>query len=167
MFAQTTAFRTNAKMPLSMGDHRRGSCPWPHSSRSCTVLVVEYRDEVASRLVADLTALGMYVERAACATGVSRRCASLEPDLLLANVDLPDGSGWLLTAKLRLVSPTLPVWLYAASPSPNDVAFAEFVQSDDLIDYGGNVWKLSSEIASRLWDLLAVCAPAGTAASFM
>lgn len=163
MFAHAIPSQANARMPLLARDHRLTSWVEPHPLACRTILVVEYRDEVAARLVADLTAMGIHVQRAACAAEASRRCASFRANLLLVNVDLPDGSGWLLTAKLRLFAPTPNIWLYAASPSPNDTAFAEFVGADDLIDYRGDVWWLSAEVVSRLTVLPAIRAAPQTA----
>lgn len=163
MFAHATTSEANARMPLLAGDHRLASWGGPHPLACRTILVVECRDEVAARLVADLTAMGIRVQRAARAVEASRCCASFRADLLLVNVDLPDGSGWLLTAKLRLFAPTPHIWLYAASPSPNDRAFAKFVGADGLIDYEGDVWRLSAEIISRLPVLPTIRATARTA----
>ena len=162
MFAHAIASQANARMPLLARDHRLASWGRPHPLACRTILVVEYRDEVAARLVADLTATGIHVQRAVCAAEASRCCASFRADLLLVNVDLPDGSGWLLTAKLRLFAQTPHIWLYAASPSPNDMAFAEFVGADGLIDNGGDVWRLSAEVISRLSVLPTTRILAGT-----
>lgn len=126
---------------------------WDEESRplACrNILIIEYRDEVFARLAADLSEAGLQIERATCATGISRKCASFSADLLVVNVDLPDGSGWLLTAKLRLVPPAPRIWLYAPWPSPNDMAMTEFVGADDLIAYGGDLYRLSTEIVSRV-----------------
>lgn len=68
----------------------------------------------------------------------------------MVNVDLPDGSGWLLTAKLRLASPTPPIWLYAPWPSPDAMAMAEFVGADSLIAYDGELCRLSAALVSRV-----------------
>ena len=160
MFAHAIAFPANARMPLLAGDHRPASWGGPRPLACRTILVVEYRDEVAARLVADLTAMRINVKRAACAAEASRCSASFRADLLLINVDLPDGSGWLLTAKLRLFAPARRIWLCAASPSPNDAAFAEFVGADGLIDYDGDVWRLSNEIVSRVSASRMMCAVA-------
>ena len=150
MVAHTIGSQTSVTVPLLAGNHRLASWGRPHPLACRTIIVVEYRDEVAARLLSDLTAMGMQVQRAECAAEVSQRCESFRADLLLVNVELPDGSGWLLTAKMRLTAPTPHIWLYAASPSPNDVAFTEFVGADGLIDYQGDVYLLSAEIVSRL-----------------
>jgi len=69
---------------------------------------------------------------------------------VVANVDLPDESGWLLTAKLRLVSATPRIWLYALGPLPDAVAMAEYVGADGLIAYDGDLNRLSAAIVSRV-----------------
>ena len=81
------------------------------------------------------------------------RCSA---DLLVANFDLPDSSGWLLTAKLRLMSPTPRIWLYAPFPSPQEMAMAQFVGADGLIAYRGDICRLSAVIISRVTVLPAL-----------
>jgi response regulator RpfG family c-di-GMP phosphodiesterase len=163
MLAHAIVSQAIVGAPLAARDHRLGSSSKLHPLACRTILVVEYRDEVAARLMADLTAMAIRVQRATGAAEASRCCASFPADLLLVNVDLPDGSGWLLTMKLRLFAPTPRIWLYAAAPSPKDRAFAEFVEADGLIDYRGDVWRLSAEVISRLSVLPAIRAVARTA----
>jgi hypothetical protein len=124
------------------------SGPEPVACRN--ILLVEYRDEVFARLAADLAGLGLQVERAVCMASASRACVRWPADLLVVNVDLPDGSGWLLTAKVRLVSPTPRIWLYIPWPSPDAMAMAEFVGADGLIAYDGDLCRLSAAIVSRV-----------------
>ena len=111
------------------------------------VLLVEYRDEVVARVAADLTAAGLQVERAVCA---SKICAGFPAEMLFVNVDLPDGGGWLLAAKLRLRFSMPQIWLYAAWPSPDAVAMAEHVRADGMIEYEGDLGRLSTAIVSRV-----------------
>ena len=126
-----------------------GKRQW-RTSRVRTVLVAEHRDEVFARLAADLRAAGVRVERAVSGAEASRRYAHRPADLLLANVDLPDQSSWLLTAKLRLSCPAARVWVYAPRSSAVDAALAQFVEVDELIDYGGDLWRLTVELLGRL-----------------
>ncbi len=70
-----------------------------------TMLLVEYRDEVFARIAADLAAAGVVVQRADSGAEASRIFAQQGAGLLLVNADLPDGSGWLVSSKLRLVNP--------------------------------------------------------------
>lgn len=114
------------------------------------ILLVEYRDEVFARLATDLTEVGLRVERAVCMASALRAHVRLPADLVLVNVDLPDGSGWLLSAKLRRVSVTPHMWLYAPRPLPDAVAMAEYVGADGLIAYDGDLFRLSAAVVSRV-----------------
>ena len=127
-------------------------CGWADSPPlPCrNILLVEYRDAVFSRVAADLAKAGLRVERAVCAAGASKKCLRFQADLLVVNVDLPDGSGWLFTAKRRLVSPTPPIWLYAAWFSPRETAMATFVGVDGLIAHREDPGRLSAEIIARI-----------------
>jgi DNA-binding NtrC family response regulator len=120
------------------------------SSDQVTVLLVEHRDEVFARLAADLVALGVRVERAGNGAEVSRTYGRGNVDLLMINAALPDVSGWLLSRKLRLIDPEVAIWLYTPQASADEVSMANFVMADELIEYDGNLWRLSGEIADRL-----------------
>lgn len=122
--------------------------PRPVACRN--VLLVEYRDEVFARLAADLTEVGLRVERAVCVASASKACVRSPAELLVVNVVLPDGSGWLLTARLRLASATSRIWLYVPWPSPDAMAMAEYVGADGLIAYDGDLFRLSAAIVSRV-----------------
>ena len=69
------------------------------------VLVVEYRDTVYHRLASDLDHAGLRVMRVYCASEGIIQYSMFRPDLVIANVELPDQSGWLLTAKLCVIEP--------------------------------------------------------------
>ncbi len=125
-----------------------GIRPEPLACRN--ILLVEHDDEVYDRLATDLTAAGVQVTRARHAAGAMKECVRGSADLLVANFDLPDSSGWLLTAKLRLVSSTPHIWLYAPWPSLHDMAMAQFVGADGLFAYRGDVCRLSAVIISRV-----------------
>ena len=130
MFVSLSAYRSrrpDRRLPRGL-PFRSWDGPQPLPCRK--VLLVEHRDEVFARLAWDLADAGLQVRRVTCAAEASRECARFKPDVLAANVDLPDGSGWLLTAKQRLVSATPPIWLYAPWPSADDAAMAKFVGAD-------------------------------------
>jgi DNA-binding response OmpR family regulator len=129
---------------------------WPQPIACRNVLLVEYRDEVFARLEADLSAAGVQVERATCAAGAAKAYFRSPADLFVVNVDLPDGGGWLLAAKLRLVSAAPRIWLYAPQPLPDAVAMAEYIGADGLIAYEGDLFRLSAAIVSRVSVLPAV-----------
>lgn len=138
---------TDGPVPRVLRFHSWADSP-PLACRN--ILLVEYRDEVFARLAADLAEVGLQVERAVCMAGALKAHVRLPADLLLVNVDLPDGSGWLLSAKLRLVSATPHIWLYAPRPLPDAVAMAEYVGADGLLAYDGDLYRLSASIVSRV-----------------
>ncbi|MHB8973887.1 MAG: response regulator [Pirellulaceae bacterium] len=135
------------RRPTALRYHS-GIRPEPLACRN--ILLVEHRDEVFSRLATDLTAAGLQVSRAGHAAGAMKEFVRCSVDLLVANFDLPDSSGWLLTAKLRLVSLSPRIWLYAPWPSLHEMAMSKFVGADGLIAYRGDVCRLSAVIISRV-----------------
>jgi DNA-binding response OmpR family regulator len=119
-------------------------------NHTLTILLVEHRDEVFARLAADLAGVGMRVDRAHSGLEAADRCRRRRPDLLMVNAWLPDESGWLVTGKLRLADPELPIWIYTPRSSSDDVAMANFIEADELIDYEGDLWRLAADVANRL-----------------
>jgi DNA-binding response OmpR family regulator len=115
-----------------------------------TVLLVEHRDEVFARIAADLAAAGVFVERVSRGTEASRIYARGAADLVLISATLPDISGWLLSQKLRMSDPEISIWIYTPRASADDVSMANFVMADELIEYHGDLWRLTGEIADRL-----------------
>jgi len=122
-----------------------------------TVLLVEYRDEVFARLADDLAATGMWVERACNTAEAFRWIAGRSPDLVIANLHMPNNSGWLLAAKLRLFQPTARIWLYAPQPRSfeYDYALARFLGVAELIHYQGDLFRLAEEVNRRFIRLFA------------
>lgn len=114
-----------------------------------TVLVVEYRDTVYRRLASDLGHAGLRVMRAYCASEGIIRYLMLRPDLVIANVGLPDQGGWLLTAKLCGIEPQPHVWLYKAKPSRADATKASFLGAEELLAYD-SLLELSDAVFASL-----------------
>jgi DNA-binding response OmpR family regulator len=113
------------------------------------VLVVEYRDTVYHRLASDLHHAGFRVTRAYCATEGIIQYFMLRPDLVIANVDLPDQSGWLLTAKLCVTEPQPHVWLYKSKATRADAAKAGFLGAEELLSYR-TIQELSNAVFASL-----------------
>lgn len=131
-------------------DTRRTNDEWADDEGQPTAVLVEHRDEVFARIATDLAEAGLRVIRAKSAIGALRRCARCEPSFVLANIDLPDQSGWLLTAKMRLVDPDVPVWLYQPHSSPYHAGTAKYLDVDEVLDYGGDLLGLSDTIRALL-----------------
>ncbi len=123
-----------------------------HAAPYRSVLLIEPRDEVFARVAGDLQSRGLRVFRAKSAAQASRRYARHPVDLLLVPPALPDESGWLFLSKLRLTAPGAKVWVYTAQASPAEVDLANFVRADELIEYGGDLWRLAQEVLDRLDD---------------
>jgi len=114
------------------------------------VLLVEHRDEVFARVASDMAERGAIVERARSGADALRRHVPGLVDLLVINADLPDISGWLLSSKVRMTDPEVSIWIYSPRPTDDDVSMANFVLADELIEYDGDLWRLSSEVGDRL-----------------
>lgn len=127
---------------------RAAVCAFPGKLKR--VLLVEHRDEVFDRLAVDLVSIQFHVTRAFTASAASRRFAACPSDLMIAHVDLPDESGWLLAAKLRLVFPTARIWLYTAHPSALDRNRARYLGVARLMHYGGDLLRLGGKVLNRL-----------------
>ena len=115
-----------------------------------TLLLVEFRDEVFVRVATDLTRTGVRVIRARSSNEARRLYWVYKPSLILINVDQPDESGWLLAAKLSLIDPLARVWLYQPRSSAGDIGMAKFLDVDSLLEYRGNVSRLSDAIIQLL-----------------
>ena len=123
----------------------------PKKKRPIAV-VAEPRDEVFARLAADLAESGMQVVRAQTASEALRHYARCEPALMVANVDLPDQSAWLLAGKLRFVDPNVRIWIYQSQSSPYERGMASFLKIDELLTYGGDLLGLAETLVQLVED---------------
>lgn len=126
--------KCRSKKPIQMAKVRHNA-QLKRQSPMPTVLVVEYRDEVYHRLEADLQCAGFRVARAYCASEGIIQYLMFRPDLVIANVDLPDQSGWLLAAKLCVTEPQPHIWLYKSDANRADAAKAGFLGAEELLAY--------------------------------
>ncbi len=118
--------------------------------RAPTALLVEFRDEVFIRLATDVARTGMRVIRACSADEALELASATTPSLVLANVEQPDQSGWLLTAKLKMIDPCLRVWLYLPRSSTYQALMAEFLDVEELLAYRGDLLGLSDMVVQLL-----------------
>lgn len=124
-----------------------------------TALLVDYRDEVFTRIATDMAQTGLCIVRAESADEALKLTARYKPVLVVANTDLPDQSGWLLAAKLRIVAPHVRVWLFRAHSSTFDEGMAAFLHVDQFLDYGGDLLRLSDKVTDVMAQLTADNAP--------
>ena len=114
------------------------------------VLVVEHRDEFFGSLASDLKSEGFRVERAANAAEAAHRLRDTIPDLILANCELPDESGWLMVSKWCLTRTPKRVWLYQAWPAAFDQDWVELTKVEQILYYGEAVRTLADQIREQL-----------------
>jgi len=113
-------------------------------------LLVEHRDEVFARIATDMAEFGVRVVRAKSATEALKLCGTYEPVLVVANVDLPDQSGWLLAGKMRFVNQRIRVWLYQTHSSSYDLGLVNFLNIEALLDCQGDLLGLSETIVALM-----------------
>jgi CheY-like chemotaxis protein len=117
------------------------------------ILLVEHRDEVFARMAADLAAAGLFVMQAGSTKEALVRWTQTAPAVCLVNLDLPDRGGSFLASYFRDLESGVPVWLYTARKSAAAISAANAAGAEELVDYGGDLWKLSDAIL----DCLAGC----------
>ncbi len=134
----------------SVGGEKPGEDCHKTMKRQAMALLVEHRDEVYARLAADMAATGMRVVRATTAVEALKSFGRCEPDQVVANLDLPDQSGWLLACKLRFCQPDIHVWLYQSDASDYDGGMAKYLQVNEVLNYGGDLLGLSETIVEMI-----------------
>ena len=118
-----------------------------------TTLLVEPRDEIFARLATDIAEFGIRVIRAKSATEATKLYEEYQPTFLVGSVDLPDQSGWLLAAKLRLFDRQIRVWLYHHQPSSYGQEISKVLGLDALLPYQGDLLGLSETIVDCMGKL--------------
>ena len=115
-------------------------------------VLVEHQDEVFARIATDMAEFGLRVVRAKSAREAMQFCGTHEPVLVVANVDLPDNSGWLLASKLRFIDRHNRIWLYQTQSSNYDLGMVNFLNVNELLDYQGDLLGLSETIVDLMTD---------------
>jgi PleD family two-component response regulator len=128
--------------------------PKSHQSRQSTprpiAFIVEPRDEVYARLAGDLIEAGYRVVRALSATDALKACGKYRPKLVLAQLALPSQKAWQLAPKLAMLDCDTRVVLYGAEVAVHDYAMADFLGIEELVEYGGDLFRLSARIRQVL-----------------
>ncbi len=114
------------------------------------VVLVEHCDEVFDRLKHGFTTAGFRVTRARNSAEAVKCYVSEPANLLVVNADVPEESVWLLAAKLRLTHPTARIWVYTRQLTTLDVAAANLLAIEELIEYQGALAQLESKVLDRL-----------------
>lgn len=114
------------------------------------VMLVEQRDEFFANLAADLKEGGFQVERAVSAAEATQRLRRESSDLILANCDLPDESGWLMVSKWCLTRTPRRVWLYRAWPAPFDQDWVDLTNIERILYHEDDVRALVDQVRHQL-----------------
>lgn len=117
-----------------------------------TALLVEHRDEVFARIATDIAQCGMRVIRATSAIEALKLFGTCQPTMVVANVDLPDQNGWMLAGKVRFIDSDVRIWVYQPASEPGDDGMAQWLEVDELLDYGGDLLGLSETIVQLMAD---------------
>ena len=128
--------------------------PKPHPSRQSksrpVVFIVEPRDKVYARLAGDLIEAGYRVVRALTATDALKACGKYRPELVVAQLAIPCQKAWQLAPKLAMLDCDTRVVLYGAEVAVHDYAIADFLGIEELIEYRGDLFRLSTRIRQVL-----------------
>lgn len=114
------------------------------------VLLVESDADLAAFLTAVLRRAGIDLRLAANAEQAASLTASLRPEIVVSNATLADTSAWLMIEKLGRRTKRVDVWLYAASPTRRDSAWATFAGVEHVFYHGGAPWTLFTTLLELL-----------------
>lgn len=113
-------------------------------------LVVEDRDDFFSGVANSLAAAHFGILRATSADAAHAHLEIHSPDLILANCELADESGWLMASKWRFGGTNRRVWLYQCSPAALDEDWRRFTKVEKLFYHEEDVACLAGQIARQL-----------------
>jgi CheY-like chemotaxis protein len=92
----------------------------PSLLRRRTVLVVEDNDDARELIVGVLEGAGARVLSASTVQEGVDRATAVRPDVLVADLGLPDADGYELLARIRLLFPEMPALAVTAYARPTD-----------------------------------------------
>ncbi len=110
-------------------------------------LVLAYADSVhAARSGRHFRRQGWQVHPAGTAAEARRLTAALDPDLVVLDADLPDESGWLVCAKLRLGQPDRKIILVNRQYDPEKIRLGDFVGAAAVLTRDGLLAAILDEM---------------------
>ncbi len=112
--------------------------------------VIEPRDEVYARLAGDLIEAGFRVVRAMSATDALKACGKYQPRVVVASLAFAPQKSWQLAPELATLDRDTRVILYGVEIAIHDYAMADFLGIEQLIEYGGDLFRLSARIRRSL-----------------
>ncbi len=120
------------------------------SSLQPVAFVIEPCDEVYARLAGDLIETGYRVVRAMASTDAIKACGTYQPRVIVASLAFPYLNAWQLAPRLATFGVDTQVILYDVEVAIYDYAMADFLGIEQLIEYGGDLFRLSSRIRQAI-----------------
>jgi len=154
MFAKTNKFQScvayarSVALESSLQQTRQSSgaqSPFPRH-----VLIVEFRDEIYASLSRVLEDEGLTVSRAEKASEVAAMSSGTSRDIVLINEAMPDESGWLISAKLRLSNTPRRLWMYTAKKLYCLQDWQELAGVEHSFCYGGDLLRLILALRAQI-----------------
>ncbi|MCO8120873.1 hypothetical protein NHH03_03925 [Stieleria sp. TO1_6] len=103
-----------------------------------------------ARLAGDLIEAGYRVVRALSATDALKARRKYQPGIVVAQLAIPSKHAWQLAPKLATIGSKTRVVLYGADIPVHDYAMAAFLGIEQLIEYRGDVFRLSTRLRQLL-----------------
>lgn len=148
-FSQLQCCSGCSRNPINIPFHRPtglvSTKPQPALIRPC-VLIVEFRDDFFVGIKTALEDYGYSVARAELGSAVAEAVQQFSPALVVVHESMPDESGWLTAAKLRIMRFRHPIWLYASGHAQLHASRADFCGVSQVIGYGGDLFSLVQSI---------------------
>jgi hypothetical protein len=123
------------------------------------VVLVEKCDDVFDGMAKCFATAGFQVARARNSVQAIKSYAREPADLLVVNADQSMETAWLLAAKLRLTHPAARIWVYIRWPSTFDIAAANLLAIEELIEHRGQPAELQMQTLDRLGVSVKMAAP--------
>jgi PAS domain S-box-containing protein len=122
---------------------------WPSVLSGRTVLVVEDHDDARELIVGVLEGAGARVLAASTVRQAVDRAVAVRPDVLVADLGLPDGDGYTLLARIREISPGIPALALTA--------YARAADRDRVLAAGFQRHVVKPVDPQQLLELIAGC----------
>ncbi|WP_345327613.1 hypothetical protein [Novipirellula rosea] len=101
-------------------------------------------------MAGDLIEAGYRVVRVLTATDALKACGKCRPELVVAQLAIPCQKAWQLAPKLVMLDCDTRVVSYGAEVAVHDYAMADFLGIEELIEYRGDLFRLSTRIRQVL-----------------
>lgn len=113
------------------------------------ILIVDVRDDFFAGLASVAASEGLRVQRAASAGQATKQLSDGLPELIIANCEQPDESGWLMVSKWCLTRMPRRVWLYQAWPAAFDSHWIALTKVEQILYHEGDLLTLAEQVRNQ------------------